>query len=184
MLAIMTFSNKALVDSPASSPIPTSPQHSLFSYLYKMTQVANIHNAKSRAFPQNFLGFLGMSHLRINPCPKCQFSVNTSRSISFVISAVVRTPFIPPLLPFLPSCLLPSLVSDISDTGWGWIHDTSQAFLCDHDSFFLGLSCLSLTPTSRFPAKHSSGAERVSFCLCASFSSARCSLVITHLSLC
>lgn len=83
----MTFSNKALVDSPASSPIPTSPQHSLFSYLYKMTQVANIHNAKSRAFPQNFFGFLGMSHLRINPCPKCQFSVYTSRSISFVISA-------------------------------------------------------------------------------------------------
>lgn len=60
-----------------------------------------------------------MSHLRVDPCPKCQFSVHASCPISFVISplpseAAVHPSFIPPLLPsFLP----PSLSSDTSNTG-------------------------------------------------------------------
>lgn len=69
MLVIMTFSNKVLVDSPASLPIPTSPPHSLFSYLYKMTQASNTHNAKSSRFSLEFLGIPGDEPSQNQPLP-------------------------------------------------------------------------------------------------------------------
>lgn len=154
-----------------------------------MTQASNTHNAISSCFSLEFLRIPG------------GWAISES-TLALTVNSQL-TPRVPSHLSFLPlwSCcsapiysssspFSPSLPSSFASFRHQWHRLGVNSWYCS------GLFMWSWLVLSRpvlfisypyFPFSHPAswwGWMCVSFCLCASFSSAHCNLVITHLSLC